>query len=93
METERQKLADENRRLIDELKIFGKRANETISDLDSKMNGVKRMQAHEKDNYDYELQNIKSQFQYILSEMESDFKTKCTKAEQELTQANSRREE
>jgi hypothetical protein len=57
------------------------------------MNGVKRMQAHEKDNYDYELQNIKSQFQYILSEMESDFKAKCLKAEQELAQANSRKEE
>lgn len=51
------------------------------------------MHAHEKDNYDYELQNIKSQFQYILSELESDFKSKCVKAEQELTQVNSRKEE
>lgn len=93
VESERQKFADENRRLVDELKVFGKRANETIADLDSKMNGIKRMHGHEKDNFDYELQNIKSQFQYILSEMDSDFKAKCLKAEQELAQINSRKEE
>lgn len=91
--SDRQRVADENKRLIDELKGLGRNANEVISELDSKLNGIKRMREHEKSNFVFECENIKGEYQYILSEMESDFKAKTTRSEAELSQINAKKEE
>ena len=79
--------------MIDQLKELGKKANEVILDLDTKLNGVNRMKEHEKDNYTFEMENIRSEFQYICAEMEGDYKVKEAKAQQELNICNSKKEE
>lgn len=59
---DRSRFADENRHLIDELKLLGKKANEVVSEVDSKLNGINRMKDHERDNFNFENENIKSEF-------------------------------
>lgn len=51
------------------------------------------MREHEKSNFVFECENIKGEYQYILSEMESDFKAKTSRAEAELSQLNAKKEE
>ena len=64
-----------------------------VLDLETKLNGVNRMREHEKENYAFEMQNIKSEFQYICSEMDGDYRVKEGKAAQELNLINAKKEE
>lgn len=86
------RLADENRHLIDEIKGLGKKANETVSDLDSKLNGLNRLKEHEREGFQFEIENIKNEYQYIVAELDQEYKSKTARAEGELGQITMKKE-
>jgi hypothetical protein len=77
-------LESDNKHLREKLIELGEKTNQTVAELETKLNGAIRMKGHQIENTKFEMETADNEFVIICTEMDKDYGEKFKEIEMKI---------